>query len=298
MRRFTVPTLLCCCAFAASASAAEVQLFAARTEPKTDPIVELQPKAPAPQPRVPAFATPERPPVQQAARTTTNAAAPAQTASVPAKARTSSVAATAENGATTFAAVTPAGAPPRPAAVQNLVRSRSTTFAPVTTTSAASAPAAKKQFTFTDPSGQVSTAEVLRGYRPNQIASPIAKIDPAIDPRLRRAATIAQERARASTRRRCWRYVKEALLASGVIDSYPKTVNAKEAGDELVRSYGFKKLPIRDPYAAPIGSVLVYYKGRNRPGHVELRTKDGFVSDFRSKTPDRHALLGVFAKRG
>ena len=295
MRRFTIPTLLCC-AFAASASAAEVQLFAARTEPKTDPIVELRPKAPAPQPRVPAFATPERPPVQQAAaRTATATTAPAITASLPAKTRTSTPAVSTGSGATTFAAVTPAGAPVRPAAVQNLVRSRTTTFAPVTTTTA---PAAKKQFTYTDPSGQVSTAEVLRGYQPNQITSPIAKIDPTLDPRLRRAATIAQERARASTRRRCWRYVKEALLASGVIDSYPKTVNAKEAGDELVRSYGFKKLPIRDPYAAPVGSVLVYYKGRNRPGHVELRTKDGFVSDFRSKTPDRHALLGVFAKRG
>ena len=195
---------------------------------------------------------------------------------------------------TTFAAVTPAGAPVRATSAEpTLVRASTTTVAPGT-----SATASKKQFTYTDPAGQVSSAEIVRGYLPNQIASPLAKIDPKIDPRLRHAATIAQERARASTRRRCWRYVKEALLASGAIDSYPKTAYAKEAGDELVRSYGFKKLPIRDPYAAPIGSVLVYYKGRNRPGHVELRTKDGFVSDFRSKTPDRHALLGVFAKRG
>ena len=186
------------------------------------------------------------------------------------------------------------GAPTRPTATQPLVRTSTTTTVPAVTPVAG----AKKQFTYTDPTGQVNSAEVIRGFQPNQIASPIAKIDPQIDPKLRRAATIAQERARASTRRRCWRYVKEALLASGVIDSYPKTVYAKEAGDELVRNYGFKKLPIRDPYAAPVGSVLVYYKGRHRPGHVELRTKDGFVSDFRSKTPDRHALLGVYAKRG
>ena len=182
----------------------------------------------------------------------------------------------------------PAGAPTR------------STAAAQTTTVAATSPGAanKKQFTFTDPAGRVNSAEVLRGYLPKQIASPLAKIDPSIDPKLRRAATIAQERARASSRRRCWRYVKEALLASGVIDSYPKSVNAKDAGAELVQSYGFKKLPIRDPFAAPVGSVLVYYKGRNRPGHVEFRTKDGFVSDFRSKTPDRYPLLGVFAKRG
>ena len=46
--------------------------------------------------------------------------------------------------------------------------------------------------------------------------------------------------------------MKEALLASGAVTSYPKTSLAKQAGDELVREYGFKKLPIRDPYAAPI----------------------------------------------
>ena len=44
--------------------------------------------------------------------------------------------------------------------------------------------------------------------------------------------------------------------ASGIISSYPKTAYAKQAGDELVRDYGFKKLPIRDPYKAPIGAVL------------------------------------------
>ena len=158
--------------------------------------------------------------------------------------------------------------------------------------------AVQRHFTYTDPAGRPTSAEVLRGYQPKQIVRPFAKIDPKIDPRLRRAATIAQERARAYTRRRCWRYVKEALLASGAIDSYPKSVNAKEAGDELVRDYGFKRLSIRDPYAAPIGSVLVYYKGRNRPGHVEFRTQDGFVSDFRSKTAQPHPLLGIYAKRG
>ena len=211
------------------------------------------------QPAVPAFATPERPAAQRLVHNTT----------------------------------TSATTPARATAVQQLVRNSTTTFAPVTPMAAP-----KKQFTYTDPAGQRSSAEILRGYQPKQIASPIAKIDPKIDPKLRRAATIAQERARAHTRRRCWRYVKEALLASGAIDSYPKSINAKDAGEELVRNYGFKRLAIRDPYAAPVGSVLVYYKGRRRPGHVELRTKDGFVSDFRSKTPDRHALLGVFAKRG
>jgi hypothetical protein len=123
----------------------------------------------------------------------------------------------------------------------------------------------------------------------------VANLDREIDPKLRRAATIAEERARAHSRSRCWHYVKEALLASGVISSYPKTAYAKAAGDELVRSYGFRKLSIRDPYAAPVGAVLVY-NARRGAGHVEIRTKDGFASDFRSKIPSPRPLLGVYAK--
>src|SRR5436189_114176 len=82
---------------------------------------------------------------------------------------------------------------------------------------------------------------------------------------------------------------------SGPIDARPKTALAKQAGDELVRDYGFKKLPIRDPFAAPLGSVLVY-TARGAAGHVEIRTKNGFVSDFTSKTPSKRPLLGVYAK--
>jgi hypothetical protein len=89
--------------------------------------------------------------------------------------------------------------------------------------------------------------------------------------------------------------VKDALLASGAVASRPTTLNAKQAGEELVSRYGFKKLPVRDPYAAPVGSVLVY-TAKGAPGHVEIRTKEGFVSDFRSKTPSPRPLVGIFAK--
>jgi len=90
-------------------------------------------------------------------------------------------------------------------------------------------------------------------------------------------------------------YVKDALLASGVIDSRPKTDLARDAASELVNNYGFKRLSITDPFAAPVGSVLVYGTARS-VGHVEIRTKDGFVSDFRSPTPSRRPLMGVYAK--
>jgi hypothetical protein len=154
----------------------------------------------------------------------------------------------------------------------------------------------KPQFVFKDRNGKTVSAPVVDQYQTKRIVYPLAKVDPRLDPKLARAATIADERAHAHSKSRCWHYVKEALVASGVVTSRPTSSLAKQAGDELVRDFGFKKLPIRDPYKAPIGSVLVYFKGRNQPGHVEIRTRTGFVSDFRSKSACHSALLGVYAK--
>ncbi len=150
-------------------------------------------------------------------------------------------------------------------------------------------------YSYKTPEGKKESAPVITQYYPKQIVYPFAKIDRHLDRKLTYAATIAQERAHAHSRSRCWHYVKEALLASGVIDSRPKSELAKEAAQDLVSNYGFKRLSVSDPFAAPIGSVLVY--GANRAaGHVEIRTRDGFVSDFRSKTPSPRPLLGVYAK--
>jgi hypothetical protein len=154
---------------------------------------------------------------------------------------------------------------------------------------------AKGQFSFKDASGKTQSVPVVSKYYPSKIERPVAKVDQKLDPKLMRAATIAQERAQAHSRARCWQYVKQALLASGVISSYPRTAYAKEAGQELVTSYGFKKLSVRDPFKAPVGSVLVY-GAKRAAGHVEIRTNDGFVSDFRSKIPSPRPLLGVYAK--
>jgi hypothetical protein len=151
------------------------------------------------------------------------------------------------------------------------------------------------RFSFKTPGGKKESIPVITQYYPKQIVYPYGKIDRHIDSRLMQAATIAQERAHAHSRSRCWHYVKDALLASGVIDSRPKTELARDAASELVSNYGFKRLPVSDPFSAPVGSVLVYGTGRS-VGHVELRTRDGFVSDFRSKTPSRRPLVGVYAK--
>jgi hypothetical protein len=151
------------------------------------------------------------------------------------------------------------------------------------------------RFSFKTPEGKKESVPVISQYYPQQIVYPYGKIDRHIDSRLMQAATIAQERAHAHSRSRCWHYVKDALLASGVIDSRPKTELARDAATELVSNYGFKRLSVSDPFSAPVGSVLVYGSARS-VGHVELRTRDGFVSDFRSKTPSRRPLLGVYAK--
>lgn len=150
-------------------------------------------------------------------------------------------------------------------------------------------------FSFKTADGKKESIPVISQYYPKQIVYPYGRVDRHIDSRLMQAATIAQERAHAHSRSRCWHYVKDALLASGVIESRPKTELARDAAQELVSNYGFKRLSVSDPFSAPVGSVLVYGTARS-VGHVELRTRDGFVSDFRSKTPSRRPLLGVYAK--
>lgn len=152
-----------------------------------------------------------------------------------------------------------------------------------------------KPFAFKDARGNMMSAPLADDSTKRKLVGPLAKIDPKLNPTLARAATIAQERAHAHSKSRCWRYVKEALLAAGAINSYPKTALAKQAGDELVSAYGFKKLPVNNPYAAPIGAVLVYSSGGGA-GHVEIRTKTGFVSDFRAEKPSKRKLIGIYAK--
>jgi hypothetical protein len=151
------------------------------------------------------------------------------------------------------------------------------------------------RFSFKTADGKRESVPVVTDYYPKRLVYPYAKVDRRIDNRLVQAATLAQERAHAHSRSRCWHYVKDALLASGVIDSRPKTELARDAAAELVNNYGFKRLSVTDPFSAPVGSVLVYGTARS-VGHVELRTKDGFVSDFRSPTPSHRPLMGVYAK--
>jgi hypothetical protein len=114
------------------------------------------------------------------------------------------------------------------------------------------------------------------------------------DKRMIQAAEIASARARKHSTSRCWRYVKDALVASNIIQTRPNTANAKEAAGELTQEYGFEKIRERNPYKAPLGSVIVY--GGRGAGHVEIRTARGFVSDFVSEHPSPRPLIGIYIK--
>ncbi len=151
----------------------------------------------------------------------------------------------------------------------------------------------RDRFFYNNFDGSVGSARIMRHYWVPTVHQD-ASVDSRLDPRLRRAATIAQERANARSRSRCWQYVKQALLESGVIHSYPKTNYASQAGEELVQNFGFKRLPIHDQFAAPLGSVLVF--GHGAEGHVVIRTKSGFVSDYWTSNRCKYPLVAVYGK--
>src|SRR3954471_1826627 len=69
------------------------------------------------------------------------------------------------------------------------------------------------------------------------------------DARMLRALEIAKRRAKPKMTWHCWGYVKDALLAADVVSTRPTTIWANQAGTELSRDYGFKKLWTHDPYA-------------------------------------------------
>lgn len=114
------------------------------------------------------------------------------------------------------------------------------------------------------------------------------------DQRMIRAAEIAARRAQRKTTWHCWRSVKDAMLEAKVVSTRPTTPWAKQAGEELCGKYGFKKLALSDPYRAPVGAVIVY--GGPDAGHVELRSVEGFVSDFFSPIPYPRPVVGIYVK--
>src|SRR5881227_2893759 len=62
------------------------------------------------------------------------------------------------------------------------------------------------KFVFKDASGKATSVDVVQSYEPTKIVRPFAtgaKSDRQFDPKLMRAASIAEERAHAHSRRQC-----------------------------------------------------------------------------------------------
>lgn len=105
----------------------------------------------------------------------------------------------------------------------------------------------------------------------------------------------------------CYRYVKQALQATGAVPDYIPGVAAKDAGPALEKR-GFVNIMGRpgmtSPYDAPVGAVIVYGPApgatdRNaRYGHIEIRTRDGFASDYFSSTARTGSDAAGMAGRG
>lgn len=135
------------------------------------------------------------------------------------------------------------------------------------------------------------------------------------------AAKIAKSKVLTKSAGKCYRYVKQALLAAGAVDHYLGGGSAIEAGPLLVKEgfvdiFGLPAAKIRSPYDAPVGAVLVYKatntaSDKNRiHGHIEIRVDGGFASDYfspRARTgPEANgtvinsasgrALAGVYVK--
>ncbi len=91
---------------------------------------------------------------------------------------------------------------------------------------------------------------------------------------------------------RCWHFVKAALYASGLVRRGSlNTEPARDAVGDLKRQ-GWKNLLATNPRLAnspgsvPVGAVIVYSCDfGKRLGHTEIRTANGYVSDYYRPTP-------------
>ncbi|MDG0817941.1 hypothetical protein [Bdellovibrio svalbardensis] len=119
----------------------------------------------------------------------------------------------------------------------------------------------------------------------------------------------AAKKSASRSKRLCYRYVKNALLAGDLIDSYPPGGKAKQGVSDL-KAQGMVNLldnpkyasRIRTPADAPKGAVLVYSTGESKEaGHIEIKTGDGknatYVSDYQSAKNIQQTTKGIYKAR-
>jgi LysM repeat protein len=125
-----------------------------------------------------------------------------------------------------------------------------------------------------------------------------------------RAADLAADRAAGHhSIGRCYAWVKTALQNSGAVPDYMPGVAAKDAGPALeqrgfVNILGQPGASISSPYDAPKGAVLVYGAApgatdRNaKYGHIEIRTDNGFASDYAAANARTGSAANGLSGRG
>ncbi len=116
----------------------------------------------------------------------------------------------------------------------------------------------------------------------------------------------AAKKSASRSKRLCYRYVKNALLAGDIIDSYPPSGKAKQAVTDL-KAQGMVNLmenpkyaaKIKSPADAPKGAVLVYSTGEAKEaGHIEIKTGEDknatYVSDYQSTNNIQKTTKGLY----
>lgn len=116
----------------------------------------------------------------------------------------------------------------------------------------------------------------------------------------------AKKAKSANSRKLCYRYVKNAMLAGNIIDKYPPGGRAKDAVADL-KAQGMKNLLddpkyknlIKTPADVPKGAVIVYSTGeRSEAGHIEIKTDNGdkgtYISDYESKNSVQKSVKGLY----
>jgi hypothetical protein len=129
-------------------------------------------------------------------------------------------------------------------------------------------------------------------------------------PKVQNMIRIARRTSHASSRRLCYKYVKQDLLGSGMIGSYPPGRFAKKAvGDleaqgmvNLLDYPQYKSVIGQDPSKVPKGAVIVYSTGeKSEAGHIEIKTGDGgrleYISDYHSSLNIQQSIKGQYKER-
>ena len=186
----------------------------------------------------------------------------------------------------------PSAAPAAPAAPAHAA----TPAKPATPEAAQTPPPAAPAKKPAAPPAPLPGKPTVNEQRDQQSKHPVAKVVATAPSDVMAAAiAYAKKHAHRDSVHLCLKYVKHALLAGKAIRTYPGTIAAKDFGPELQKA-GFKNLLLTKPgtnlSTAPVGAVIIYrpvemqeYKGKTIYGHIEIKTDDGYVSDYFNPIP-------------